>query len=153
QVGNFTADIGPDQGAWGPFAHNYRLDFSDLETEGRYEVVFGDVKSPQFVIGADAYEGVPEKLLQFMQLQRCGENPVTGEKCHLQDGFDVDSGEMLDLVGGWHDAGDRLKHMITTSYCAAALFLANAEDEARHGAKLIKKIHPRPDTIYVQIGD
>ena len=93
------------------------------------------------------------KLLQFMQLQRCGDNPVTGQKCHQQDAFDADTGEMLDLVGGWHDAGDRIKHMITTSYCVAALFLAGAEDEARHGAALVRKIHPRPDAIYVQIGD
>jgi endoglucanase len=57
------------------------------------------------------------------------------------------------MVGGWHDAGDRLKHMITTSYCVAALFLAGAEEEARYGAPLLKKIHPRPDAIYVQIGD
>jgi hypothetical protein len=60
---------------------------------------------------------------------------------------------MLDLVGGWHDAGDRIKHMITTSYCVAALFLAGAEEEARHGAALVRKIHPRPDVLYVQIGD
>jgi hypothetical protein len=88
-----------------------------------------------------------------MRLQRCGDNPVTGEKCHQQDAFDADTGEVIDMTGGWHDAGDRLKHMITTSYCVAALFLADAEEEARHGAPLLKKIHPRPDAIYVQIGD
>ncbi|MEX2092467.1 MAG: glycoside hydrolase family 9 protein, partial [Pirellulales bacterium] len=45
------------------------------------------------------------------------------------------------------------KHMITTSYCVAALFLADAVDEARHGAALVKKLHPSPDVLYVQIGD
>ncbi|MCC6493389.1 MAG: glycoside hydrolase family 9 protein [Pirellulales bacterium] len=155
QVGEFRAAIGADQGAWGPFAHNYRLDFSALHTPGRYEVSCGQTKSPKFAIGADAYRDVPAKLLQFMRLQRCGENPVTGEKCHQQDGFDVETGEMVDLVGGWHDAGDRLKHMITTSYATAALFLSGeaAQDEARHGAALVKKLHPRADAIYVQIGD
>src|SRR5262249_11334345 len=34
-VGEFSASIGADQGAWGPFAHNYRLDFSTLKTPGR----------------------------------------------------------------------------------------------------------------------
>jgi hypothetical protein len=105
------------------------------------------------MIGEDAYAEVPGKLLEFMQLQRCGDNPVTGEKCHQRDGFDADTGATHDLVGGWHDAGDRLKHMITTSYCVAALFLAGAEEEARYGAPLLKKIHPDADTIYVQIGD
>jgi peptidoglycan/xylan/chitin deacetylase (PgdA/CDA1 family) len=113
----------------------------------------GAIESPAFTIGADAYGDVPNALLEFMRLQRCGENPITGEKCHQQDGFDTTTGEMVDLVGGWHDAGDRLKHMITTSYCVAALFLADARDEARHGATLVRKLHPTPDVLYVQIGD
>jgi hypothetical protein len=96
---------------------------------------------------------VPAKLLEFMRLQRCGDNPITGEKCHQHDAFDADTGETFDMVGGWHDAGDRLKHMITTSYCVAALFLAGAEEEARYGAPLLKKIHPRSEAIYVQVGD
>ncbi|MBL9161532.1 MAG: glycoside hydrolase family 9 protein [Planctomycetaceae bacterium] len=151
-VGDFNADVGVDHGAWGPFAHNYRLDFSDVKSAGQYQVKFGAIASPQFAIGDDAYASVPAKLLEFMQLQRCGDNPLTG-MCHQEDGFDVVTGEMVDVTGGWHDAGDRLKHMITTSYCVAALFLADAEDEARHGAQLIRKIHPHPQTIYVQIGD
>jgi endoglucanase len=153
RVGEFSADIGADQGAWGPFAHNYRLDFSSVTAPGGHKVTFDEVESPEFAIGPDAYAGVPEKLLRFMRLQRCGDNPVTGEKCHQQDAFDAETGETHDMVGGWHDAGDRIKHMITTSYCVAALFLAGAEEEARYGAPLLKKIHPDRDTIYVQIGD
>jgi hypothetical protein len=153
RVGDFAADLGADQGAWGPFAHNYRLDFTALKQAGKYQVEFGEVKSPRFSIGADAYQDVPEKLLEFMRLQRCGDNPVAGHKCHQHDAFDAETGEEFDMVGGWHDAGDRLKHMITTSYCVAALKLAGAEDEARYGAPLLKKIHPKPDAIYVQIGD
>lgn len=152
-VGEFAADIGADAGAWGPFAHNYRLDFSAVRKPGRYAVAFGDVRSPEFVIGADAYAAVPAKLLEFMRLQRCGDNPVTGLKCHQQDGIDVLTGARVDLTGGWHDAADRLKHMITTSYCVAALLLAGAQDEGQYGARLLPKLHPQPDTIYVQIGD
>ena len=33
-VGELSVSIGPDQGAWGPFAHNYRLDFSSLKEAG-----------------------------------------------------------------------------------------------------------------------
>src|SRR5689334_21569005 len=29
-VGSYSADVGRDYGAWGPFAHNYRLDFTAL---------------------------------------------------------------------------------------------------------------------------
>jgi hypothetical protein len=155
-VGGLSASIGPDQGAWGPFAHNYRLDFSALKTPGRYRVRIGDVESLAFTVGPDAYAAVPDALLGFMRLQRCGTNPVTGKKCHQQDGIDTVTGEKFDLVGGWHDAADRLKHMITTSYCVAALALCRGDaagDEARHGAALVKKLHPAPDTLYVQIGD
>jgi len=152
-VGDHSAAIGPDAGPWGPFAHNYRLDFSQVRGPGRFQVRVGGITSPEFSIGDDAYREVPGALLEFMRLQRCGTNPITGERCHQQDGFDTTTGEMTDLVGGWHDAGDRLKHMITTSYCAAALFLAGARDEARHGAELVAKLHPSPEVLYVQIGD
>jgi hypothetical protein len=155
-VGEFQAPIGLDQGAWGPFAHNYRLDFSALRRPGRYRARFGDIESPSFVIGADAYAVVPEALLEFLKLQRCGTNPVTGRLCHQQDAIDTITGARVDLVGGWHDAADRLKHMITTSYCVAALFLAGsdaARAEARYGAGLVRKLHPAPEVLYVQIGD
>lgn len=153
QVGEYIAGIGPDCGPWGPFRHNYRLDFSTVREPGRYRVQAGENRSLDFTISEDAYRNVPGKLLEFMQLQRCGDNPVTGKRCHRQDAIDTLTGEKLNLVGGWHDAADRIKHMITTSYCVAALFLAGAEVEARYGSGLLKKIHPNPETIYVQIGD
>jgi hypothetical protein len=151
----FSADVGRDQGEWGPFKHNYRLDFSPLKTAGRYEVRFGEVKSLAFEIGDDVYASVPKRCLEFMRLQRCGdfENPVTGKRCHLQDAIDAESGRRVDLTGGWHDAADRIKHNITTSYCVAALFLAGADDEARWGVKYLRKIHPDGDTLYVQVAD
>jgi endoglucanase len=152
-VGPFTADVGPDHGAWGPFAHNYRLDFSALKATGNYRVRVGKTQSPPVRIGPEVYRQIPEQLLEFMRLQRCGMNPVSGEKCHQQDAIDTISGEKVDLRGGWHDAGDRLKHMITTTYCVAALYLAGARDEARWGADLVRRLLPKPDTIYVQIGD
>ena len=153
QVGDFAADIGSDQGQWGPFKHNYRLDFSKLTKPGKYQIVFGEHKSLPFRIGKDVYSDVPEKLLGFMRLQRCGDNPVTGKKCHQQDAIDTVTGKPVDLVGGWHDAADRIKHMITTSYCVAALYLSHAKEEAKYGAEFLKKIHPDPNTIYVQIAD
>ncbi len=153
RVGDFADSIGPDQGSWGPFEHNYRLDFSKVIKPGKYQVVFGDNRSLPFRIGNDVYSDVPDKLLGFMRLQRCGDNPVTGEKCHQHDAIDTVTGKPVDLVGGWHDAADRIKHMITTSYCVAALQLSGCEGEAKYGAELIRKIHPDADTVYVQIGD
>src|SRR5690349_13634685 len=50
-VGGFTSDIGPDLGAWGPFKHNYRLDFSAVKKPGHYEIEFQQLKSLPFDIG------------------------------------------------------------------------------------------------------
>jgi hypothetical protein len=152
-VGDWTADVGPDLGAWGPFPRNYRLDFTPVRAPGRYRVCYRSIESPWFAIGPDVYRDVPGKLVEFLRLQRCGDNPVTGQTCHQEDGFDTMSSATVDLVGGWHDAGVRLKHMITTSYCVGTLFLAGAADEARYGTGLIRKLHPEPNVIYVQIGD
>lgn len=152
-VGSFKAPIGENQGAWGPFAHNYRLDFSALKEPGRYTIRFDGLQSLPFSIGERIYDDVSAKCLDFMHLQRCGDNPVTGQKCHQQDAIDAETGRQVDLVGGWHDAADRIKHNITTSYCVAALYLAGQKDEADYGAAYLKKIHPDPDTIYVQVAD
>lgn len=152
-IADFTADIGPDHGKWGPFAHNYRLNFTQFQRSGRHVLRFGTEIACEVRIGSDVYDELPENLLGFMRLQRCGINPVTGKKCHQQDAIDTTSGERVDLVGGWHDAADRIKHMITTTYCVAALSLAGAEEEADHGRRLIEKIHPGGDVIYVQIAD
>ena len=67
RVGELSASIGSDQGAWGPFAHNYRLDFSVIDKPGRYRIRFEDVESPSFSVGADAYAAVTGALLDFMK--------------------------------------------------------------------------------------
>ncbi len=156
-VGDLKAPIGDDQGAWGPFAHNYRLDFSPLKRTGCYRIQYAQVESPEFGVGDDVYrnEAIPA-LVEFLQLQRCGFNPITQKPCHQQDAIDTETGARVDLVGGWHDAADRLKHMITTTYCAAALMLSESEPakaEGHYGADLVRKLHPRADVIYIQIGD
>lgn len=152
-VGNFEASIGADEGAWGPFRHNYRLDFTALMADGRYEIRTDKARSLPFSIGSDIYTSVNAKCLEFMHLQRCGDNPVTGKQCHQQDAIDTETGRAVDLVGGWHDAADRIKHNITTSYCVAALYLAGEREEAEYGTRYLRKIHPDADTIYVQVAD
>src|SRR5687768_15825142 len=65
-VGEFTADVGPDQGAWGPFKHNYRLDFSTLRMPGKHQIRVGKTVSLPFEIGENIYAPVTAKCLEFM---------------------------------------------------------------------------------------
>ncbi len=111
------------------------------------------MRSPEFAVSRTAFRAVPPLLLGFVRLQRCGWNPVTHATCHDGDAVDAETGRVVDLRGGWHDAGDRIKHCITTSYCVAGLALAGALDEAQHGAEFVAKIHPDAETLYVQVGD
>ena len=128
--------------------------FHAVRNPGNYQVTFGEIASPRFAIGPDAYQDVPGKLLEFMRLQRCGDNPVTGKKCHQEDGFDTTTGEMVDLTGGWHDAGDRLKHMITTSVlCGGAVFWPGRRMRRGTGRRSSRKSIRGRMCIYVQIGD
>ena len=73
------------------------------------------------------YARLLDQAVAFYGRQRCGDagnpllvgHPIT-EHCHLQDGPAVG----LDLVGGWHDAGDHLKFTLTTAWAAYALLKA-----------------------------
>src|SRR3954471_15981900 len=60
-VGTFAGEIGPDEGAWGPFKHNYRLDFTALKTPGRYAIEAAGAKSLPFDVGPNVYDDVPKK--------------------------------------------------------------------------------------------
>lgn len=66
--------------------------------------------------------------MSFMQTQRCGFNPFTGQYCHQKDGKsffgNVPDSTVVDARGGWHDAGDQLKYLITGSNATARMLLS-----------------------------
>src|SRR5690606_34216192 len=92
---------------WG-MASAYRLNFSSFTGEGGYYLKAEGVRSPNFRISNDVYEGTADFLLNYLRQQRCGYNPYLKDSCHLHDGIIVDhptrSGEFCDVTGGWHDA-------------------------------------------------
>ena len=63
-----------------------------------------------------------------MRQQRCGYNPWVDAVCHSFDGRTVDgpmpAGSYVDARGGWHDAGDQLKYLLTSSNATAQMLLA-----------------------------
>ena len=58
-----------------------------------------------------------------MHGRRCGdfEDGLRGP-CHLDDGIRSDTGAQVDAAGGWHDAGDLRKWMVTTPMPILGLF-------------------------------
>jgi hypothetical protein len=113
---------------WGQFENHVELDFSALKTPGRYVLQTGESKSLPFTIGAGAYEELPSQLLEFMREQRCGYNPWLDTVCHPFDGRTaygpLTNGTYLDARGGWHDAADLLKYLLTSGNATAQMLLA-----------------------------
>ncbi len=172
----------PIAGKWGQFAQYAALDFSDFRQPGRYVIQFGAATSPAFTIQGAVYASLPDQLLEFMRQQRCGYNPWVDAKCHTHDGRTVDgplsAGSYVDAHGGWHDAGDQLKYLLTASNATAQMLLAyqlgdkkqfadrvndlgqtesngiaDVLDEARWGLDWMLRLHPASDQLYHQVAD
>lgn len=167
---------------WGNFRNYYLLDFSDLDREGSYYLQYGKYRSLKFGIGkAFSYKDYQEDLLAFMRQQRCGYNPFLDMVCHQRDGRTMygpmPDSTFIDLTGGWHDAGDQLKYLITSSNATAKMLKAyellpekfadkvdalghskangipDVLDEAKWGLDWIHKMHSGPRELFHQIAD
>jgi endoglucanase len=167
---------------WGAdFPFYYELDFSSVKSSGRYYIKLekSGAVSREFSIGE--YPAFQEDLLFFMRQQRCGYNPFLDMVCHQRDGRSVyapiPDGSFIDASGGWHDAGDQLKYLITASNATARMLLAyeleknkfadkvddygrsapngiaDVLDEAKWGLDWILKLHPRADWLFHQVAD
>lgn len=169
--------------AWGQFTNHAELDFSKFNREGNYFIRCGNAVSWPFSIGAHIYAPMPDALLDFMRQQRCGYNPWLGTNCHSSDGRTaygpLTNGTPLDASGGWHDAGDLLKYLLTSGNATAQMLLAHelnrrstnfadrvdargdtgantiadVLDEARWGLDWMLKLHPAPNQLYHQVAD
>ena len=168
---------------WSKDRYYYELDFSEMNKEGRYYLIGAESASSSviFTISRDIYRGYTEELIGFMRQQRCGYNPYLDMECHLLDGKTVygpmDDSTFIDVSGGWHDAGDQLKYLITGSYATAHMLKAyrmfpdhyedrvdslgrsgsngipDILDEAIWGLQWILKMHPAPDLLFHQVAD
>lgn len=169
------------QGAFGPCAATYRLDFSSVRTPGRYRIVAGEVQSPVVRVDARAYAGAADTLLYYMRQQRSGYNPTLRDSVHKHDGIIVDhptrTGEFINVSGGWADAADYLQYVTTSATATYVMlkarrdfprafadkFAANglpgandiddALDEARHGLEWLLRMFPDDSTMFNQLAD
>ncbi len=179
----FTSRTKSVPGAWGQFTNYAELDYSALQESGNYFIQCGGAISLPFTIGPHALASLPDELLEFMREQQCGYNPWLGTNCHQLDGRTaygpLPYGTRLDVTGGWHDAGDTLKYLVTSETATAQILLAyelnphapffadrvdsmgnpgtngvpDILDEAHWGLDWMLKMHPAPDQLYFQVGD
>lgn len=124
----FKGVVGADRGRYGNFSHLYELNFAGLTASGKYRICLGAWTSPPFSVGTGAYAGVTDLTLQFFRVQRCGNTaPSLHGPCHLKDGTargEPVDGAAVNAAGGWHDAGDYLKFVITTGPAVVLMLTA-----------------------------
>lgn len=182
----FTGKVDPLDGQWGQFAHHGELDFTSFAKEGVFVIELGGARS-RLTIKDGIHADIADQLLEFMRQQRCGYNPYVDAACHTFDGRTAygpaPPGTYLNATGGWHDAGDQLKYLLTSSNATAQMLLAyklatestrkqvrfadrynnlgqpgangaaDVLDEARWGLEWMLRLHPLKDHLYHQVAD
>ncbi|MBD3166379.1 hypothetical protein GF324_07265 [bacterium] len=173
----FEGELSEDQGAWLAFDHHYLADFSAYRHPGGYRLIAGNAESHPFPISTLVYEGLPDSLLAFFHVQRCGDAEARYHgPCHLQDACCVvkPDGRRVnkahDVTGGWHDAGDYTKFVLTASHAVYFMLLTrhympgafgdhngnginDLLDEAHIGLDWLMKMHPSKDRLFAQVQD
>lgn len=166
--------------SYGSFPFVYIADFSSLTQEGEFILYVPGASSAPFRIGRDAYRQYLNYPMVYLLQQRCGYNPVFDTTCHQYDAIAVDgpdSGKVFDMRGGYHDASDYLRFLITTSYTVGILLLSYIDyptlwgdelnalgkndrngipdilDEARWGLDWMLKLNPEKGKLYHQVAD
>jgi hypothetical protein len=99
------------------------LDFTPLDTPGRYTIRIDNRISNPFAIGDEAYYATAWRTLNFFYAERCGfDQPGIHQECH-QDVFCIhpNDGRSISVAGGWHDAGDMTQGVGNTAEAGIAM--------------------------------
>lgn len=121
----------------GPVAAEYaaetvmQADFSDFTAPGTYRITVsnGDDSYP-FTIGADVYDDLLRDTMLMLYRQRCGV-ALTGDTvgafahpaCHTEEALVYGTDQKREVSGGWHDAGDYGRYVVSGVTAVADLFL------------------------------
>jgi hypothetical protein len=171
-------------GRWGGIAYHAPVDLTAIDRPGTYRLTVRAGKqtaAATFRVSDTALRDLIPGLLSFLRQQRCGYNPFLDGVCHPFDGRTAygprPSGTYLDARGGWHDAADQLKYLLTSSAVVGQLLTAHrlrpdafddevdamgrpggngradVLDEARWGLEWMLRLHPSADELYHQVAD
>lgn len=126
----------------------YSISSIKLITDGKSDAISGGESGQEYVVqtgdATSNYAKLLQESLYFYDSNMCGEGVSKHSAfswrgdCHLQDKNAVviigdrngaDSGERIDISGGYHDAGDHIKFSLTNGYAATVLGIAYLEFE------------------------
>ena len=157
------------------FSYCRTIDFSGISEPGDYRLRIKGAKDYYFRVNNYIYSGIRDSLMLFFQVQRCGPtDPLLHEPCHMSDATSVpgfSENSIVDVTGGWHDAGDYLKFLSTAAYTTYMLIFSYEFDpdkfgfdndnngvpdileEARIGIDWLLRCHLRNDLLITQVQD
>ncbi|MBE6663739.1 MAG: hypothetical protein E7602_04455 [Ruminococcaceae bacterium] len=112
-------------------------DFSSITSDGDYFIEAGGFRSRQFVIYDGAYDICQRVMLEYFKYQRCGHPLGWNGACHLDDGFIKETGERVDLSGGYHQSCDLRKSPGGVSIGVVGLLRFALKDKSEWGKILL----------------
>ena len=108
-----------------------RGDFTDFQSPGRYKIISSPSgESYEFSIGTNLYQDVFSDVVLMLYKQRCGKlddaiaDEFSHEACHTQEAVIYGTTDKIDVSGGWHDAGDYGRYVVSGAKTVADLMLA-----------------------------
>ena len=107
-------------------------DFSDFAEAGDYYIVTAEGASYPFKVSEDPYKDIYKEAVLMLYRQRCGmavEGDAAGyaahAECHLKDAVVYGNEDITkDVTGGWHDAGDYGRYVVSGAEAVADLMMA-----------------------------
>ncbi|MDE6627632.1 MAG: glycoside hydrolase family 9 protein [Lachnospiraceae bacterium] len=116
-------------------------DFTAVKTAGTYKIVTGKgEESYPFVIGDNVYDETFKSIVKMLYLQRCGvelDKSFAGDfshpLCHGEEAVIYGTNTRIDVSGGWHDAGDYGRYVVSGAKAVADLLLAYEKNPEAFG--------------------
>ena len=119
-------------------------DFSDFTTPGTYIIkVDGVGESYEFTIAENIYDDIYKDVVRMLYLQRCGcdlDPELAGDfahvACHMQETTIYGTDTVIDVTGGWHDAGDYGRYVVPGAKTVMDLFMTYESSEGARSDNL-----------------
>ena len=128
----YSADL-PEEATYDPPSEMFckQADFSSVKDAGTYKIKTDDgEESVEFKIGDDIYGDLYKDVVLMLYNQRCGvelDSSIAGEfahpACHTGEAVVYGTDKKIDVTGGWHDAGDYGRYVVSGAKTVQDLFL------------------------------